>query len=247
MNLILTGTVASLLAALGTGIGGLVIFAIPRISDRLLDTALGFAAGVMLAATSFCLLIPALETGGIGPAVIGMALGSITFVFAERFTPHIHHIVAFKDPVHYPSRLWLFVLAVAIHNFPEGVAVGVSFGRGETGTGVAVATGIWLQNIPEGLAVAAAVLRAQATKRKAFWVAFLTGLVEPIGGILGISTVSLTECILLYGLAFAVGAMLFVISSEVIPETHLRGNGRQASAGVVAGFLVMLVLDNALS
>lgn len=243
MNLIIIGGLASLLAGLATGVGALLVFLVRRVSDRFLDASLGFAAGVMLAATSFSLLVPAIE-GGIGQTVIGTILGTIFLIYAEKFTPHLHHVTGIKGPSSQLNKLWLFILAITIHNFPEGMAVGVGFGGGDISAGTTLAIGIGLQNIPEGLAVALPLLREKSTRQKAFLIALLTGLVEPVGGILGVSIVSIGEFLLPYGLAFAAGAMLFVISEEIIPETHSQGNDREATIGVIVGFVVMMVLDN---
>ena len=247
MNLIVLGSVASLLAGLATGVGALLVFLVRRVSDRFLDASLGFAAGVMLAATSFSLLVPAIEIGGIWKTVIGIILGTVFLIYAERFIPHMHHVTGIKGPSSQLNKLWLFILAITIHNFPEGIAVGVGFGGGDMKAGTTLAIGIGLQNMPEGLAVALPLLREKSTRWKAFLIALLTGLVEPIGGFLGISVVSIGKFLLPYGLAFAAGAMLFVISEEIIPETHSRGNDREATIGVITGFIIMMVLDTIFS
>jgi len=236
MSLIALGSLASLLAGLATGVGALLIFLVRRVSDRFLDASLGFAAGVML-------LVPAIEIGGIWKTVIGIILGTVFLIYAERFTPHMHHVTGIKGPSTQLNKLWLFILAITIHNFPEGMAVGVGFGGGDIKAGITLAIGIGLQNMPEGLAVALPLLREKSTRGKAFLIALLTGLVEPIGGFLGISIVSIGKYLLPYGLAFAAGAMLFVISEEIIPETHSRGNDREATIGVIVGFIIMMVLD----
>jgi len=244
MSIILIGSLASLIAGLATGMGALLVFFIKRVSDRFLDASLGFAAGIMLAATTFSLIIPAIEIGGICKTVIGIVLGTLFLIYAERFTPHMHRVAGIKGPSTALSKLWLFVLAIAIHNFPEGMAVGVGFGSGNIRTGTILAIGIGLQNMPEGLAVAIPLLREKTTRLKAFLIALFTGLVEPIGGFWGISIVSVGKFLLPYGLAFAAGAMLFVISEEIIPETHSRGNDREATIGIIVGFIIMMVLDN---
>ncbi len=243
LNLILTGTLASLLAGLATGVGALPVFFVRKISDRFLDTSLGFSAGVMLAATSFSLIIPAIEIGGIWKTVAGIILGALFLIYAEKLIPHMHRVTGIKGPSTTLSRLWLFILAITIHNFPEGMAVGVGFGGGDIKAGIGLSIGIALQNIPEGLAVALPLLREKNTRAKAFLIALLTGLIEPIGGFLGISVVSIGNFLLPYALAFAAGAMLFVISEEIIPETHSRGNDRQATIGIIIGFIIMMVLD----
>jgi len=244
MNMILIGSLASLLAGLATGIGAILVFFIPKPSDKFLDASLGFAAGVMLAASSFSLIVPAIEIGGIWKTVIGIVLGTVFLFYAERLIPHAHYVAGVKGPSTKLSKIWLFILAITIHNFPEGMAVGVGFGGGDIKAGTSLAIGIGLQNIPEGLAVAFPLLRVGSTKSKAFLIALLTGLVEPIGGFLGISIVSIGKFLLPYGLAFAAGAMLLVITEEIIPETHSRGNDREASIGVILGFIIMMVLDN---
>jgi len=244
MGMILAGSLASLLAGLATGVGGLLVFFVRRVSDKFLDASLGFAAGVMLAASAFSLIVPALEIGGVWRVVLGIVLGAVFLVYAERFTPHIHRIAGTRGPATHLSRLWLFILAITIHNLPEGLAVGVGFGEGDVRAGAVLAIGIGLQNVPEGLAVALPLLREGNTKLKAFLIALFTGLVEPMGGFLGISVVSMGKFLLPYGLAFAAGAMLFVISEEIIPETHSRGNDREATIGVIAGFLIMMILDS---
>ena len=244
MNLIFVGSLASLCAGLATAVGALPIFFVRRVSDRFLDSSLGFAAGVMLAATSFSLLVPAIEIGGVWKTVFGIVLGAVFLVCAERLTPHMHHVTGIKGPSTELGKVWLFILAITIHNFPEGIAVGVGFGGGNIVAGTKLAIGIGLQNMPEGLAVALPLMREDSTRAKAFLVALLTGMVEPVGGFLGISIVSLGEFILPYGLAFAAGAMLFVISEEIIPETHSRGNDREATIGLLIGFIIMMVLDN---
>lgn len=244
MNMILAGCLASLLAGLATGLGGALVLLIRKVSDKFLDASLGFAAGIMLAASSFSLIVPAIESGGVGKTVLGILLGSLFLIFAEMLTPHLHRVTGIKGPSTRLSGLWLFILAITIHNFPEGLAVGVGFGDGNIRAGTVLAIGIGLQNLPEGLAVALPLLREGNSRLRAFLVALVTGLVEPIGGLIGISIVSIGKFLLPYGLAFAAGAMLFVISEEIIPETHSRGNDREATFGLILGFVVMMALDN---
>lgn len=243
---------ASLCAGLATGVGALPVFAAREISSRARDGMLGLAAGVMLAATSFSLIAPAIEYAGGGlsavmAVVIGMLVGAVFLDLVDRYSPHRHFV---KGPEGLISssltRIWLFVIAITIHNFPEGLAVGVGFGGGDVGNGIALAIGIGLQNVPEGLAVALALLGENYSRGRAFLVALLTGLVEPVGGFLGLAVVQWMQEILPYGLAFAAGAMLFVISDEIIPETHRKGHERVATYAVVIGFLVMMFLDNTL-
>jgi len=245
-NLILIGFIASLLAGLATGLGAVLVLFFKKVTAKFLDSALGFAAGVMLSATFFSLLLPAIEKGGILKTVTGFILGVLFVNYADKFIPHKHFVRGEKGPVSSLRKLWLFIFAITIHNFPEGLAVGVGFGDGDIKAGTVLAIGIGLQNIPEGLAVSFPLLREGYKRFPAFLIGLLTGLVEPVGGLLGISLVSLGKFLLPYGLAFAAGAMLFVISEEIIPESHSRGNDRQATMGIIIGFLLMMILDTLL-
>jgi ZIP family zinc transporter len=244
LDLIIIGFTASLIAGSATGAGALPVLFLKEISDRVLDVMLGFSAGVMLAASSFSLLIPAIELGGIVVGTTGLAIGALTLHIIDRYIPHRHFI---SGPEGYSVRLarvWLFVLAVTIHNFPEGMAVGVSFGGGDISRGIVIAMAIGLQNMPEGLAVAFPLVREGYGRNKALWYSTLTGLVEPIGGLLGVALVTLCQNILPGGLAFAAGAMIFIVSDEMIPESHRKGFEREATFGLVIGFIVMMILDN---
>ncbi len=238
------GSVASLLAGLATGVGALPVLFTKNVSDKFLDVMLGFSAGVMLAATFFSLLVPAIGLGGIWVAVFGIILGAVALHMADRFIPHFHPALGAEGPSSKLSRVWLFALAITIHNFPEGLAVGVSFGSGDVAAGLVVAMAIGLQNMPEGLAVALPLLREGYSGRKSLGYGTLTGLVEPVGGLLGVALVSIFHPILPWALAFAAGAMLFVVSDEIIPESHRKGFERQATFGLVAGFIVMMFLDS---
>jgi ZIP family zinc transporter len=222
---------------------GFAVLFTRQFSERILDVMLGFAAGVMLAATAFSLLIPAIELGGIWIAVLGTVIGGLFLHLVDRFTPHLHFISGPEGPSSNLRRIWLLIIAITIHNFPEGLAVGVSFGSGDMGAGTALATGIGLQNTPEGLAVALPLVREKYHRRKALWYATLTGLVEPLGGLLGVAIVSLARPLLPLGLAFAAGATLFVVCDEMIPESHRKGHERDATFGLMAGFVIMMVLD----
>ena len=237
------GSVASLVAGLATGFGALPVLFTKRVSDKLLDVMLGFAAGVMLAATSFSLLVPSIDLGGPWVAVLGLLLGAVVLHLIDRFIPHFSPAFGVEGPPSRLSRIWLFVLAITIHNFPEGLAVGVSFGSGDVAAGLVIATAIGLQNMPEGLAVALPLLREGYTRRKALGYGTLTGLVEPLGGLLGAAIVVISKPLLPWGLAFAAGAMLFVIADEMIPESHRKGYEREATFGLIAGFVIMMLLD----
>ncbi|MEM3797888.1 MAG: ZIP family metal transporter [Candidatus Bathyarchaeia archaeon] len=238
------GSAASMLAGLATGAGALPVLFVRNFSDRLLDVMLGFSAGVMLAATFFSLLIPAISIGGIWVAVLGIVLGTVALHLADRLVPHFHPTLGEEGRPSKLSRFWLFTLAVTIHNFPEGLAVGVSFGTGDIAAGLVVAVAIGLQNMPEGLAVALPMLREGYSRRKSLGYSTLTGLIEPIGGLLGVALVSVFHQFLPLALAFAAGAMLFVVSDEIIPESHRKGFERQATFGLVVGFIVMMLLDS---
>ncbi|RJP76626.1 MAG: ZIP family metal transporter [Candidatus Zixiibacteriota bacterium] len=256
-DILFYGAIASLLAGFATGIGALPVFflkpdAVPR---QLLNILLGLAAGVMLAATSFSLVVPSIEYGTeiYGSSLIGVAITCL-FLFSggwvldliDKSVPHLHRIMGREGPPSKMSRVGLFIMAITIHNFPEGMAVGVGFGAGDFGGGLALAIGIGIQNMPEGLAVALPLIRDGRSRSFAWLVALATGLVEPIGGLFGAGLVTLARTVLPAALAFAAGAMLFVISDEIIPETHRHGTQRSATYGVIVGFIIMMALDNLL-
>jgi ZIP family zinc transporter len=218
------------------------------VSKRVQNALLGFAAGVMLAASFFSLILPALETGA-GPAVVGagILLGATCLWGLDLLIPHEHFVKGRQGPqADSLRRIWLFVIAITLHNIPEGLAVGVGFGTGNTATGFPLAFGIGLQNMPEGLAVAVALYRVGYSRAKAVGIALATGLVEPLGDLAGVIAVSLAAP-LPWGLAFAAGAMMLVVSNEIIPETHRSGLEKAASVGLMLGFVIMLYLDVSLS
>jgi ZIP family zinc transporter len=253
MSFVATGLIASLLAGLATGVGALPALFFKSVPDRLMSTLLGGAAGVMLAATSFSLIVPGIEHGnflwpGYGVYVVAISLffGAFCLDLIDRLLPHEHFTLGHEGPSSRMQRIWLFVIAITIHNFPEGLAVGVGFGSGDIASGTSLAIGIGLQNMPEGLAVALPLLGLGYSRLKAIGIATLTGLVEPVGGLLGIASVSVFHPVLPFGLAFAAGAMLFVISDEIIPETHAKGRSRMATFGIIVGFIIMMTLDNLL-
>ena len=243
-NVILWGVLATLATGVSSGIGAQPTLFTIRIGDKLLDGLLGFAAGVMLAATAFSLLVPSIETGGVWVTVAGLLLGAGFVALMDRIVPHIHFISGPEGPAS-PTlkRITLLILAITIHNFPEGMAVGVGFGSGDFNAGVALAVAIGLQNMPEGLAVALPLIREGFSRRKAIFYALLSGLVEPIGGFLGAAVVSVAAPLLPWGLSFAAGAMLYVVSEEMIPETHRKGFAKVGTTGLIIGFVVMMVLD----
>lgn len=247
----------SLILALGlvlpgvlTGVGALPIFFTKKVDQRLLDILLGGAAGVMLAATCFSLILPSIESGGGDLRAVlitsaGIFVGAVFLDLVDRYAPHQHLLDKRVEGGATDSlkKIWLFVIAITIHNIPEGMATGVAFGTDNIMNGVAIAIGIGLQNMPEGLAVALALVREGYTNKKAFVIALLTGLVEPLGALLGYGLVSFFQPILGFILAFAGGAMLFVISDEIIPETHSNGYEREATYGIIIGFIIMMILD----
>ncbi len=255
-EIIRLGFVASLAAGLFTGVGGLGVFFIRRLSARLEDGMLSAAAGIMLAATFFSLIQPGIEfgaaqsgseTAGVLIVIAGLLLGAATLFLIHRHVPHEHFITGREGPDAAAfSRIWLFVIAITLHNFPEGMAVGVGFADGNLANGMPLATGIGLQNLPEGLAVAVSLLSLGYSRLTAFGLAALTGLAEPLGGVFGAAAVSLAAPLMAGTLGFAAGAMLFIISDEIIPETHSRGHENLATFTLLGGFAVMMYLDAAL-
>jgi ZIP family zinc transporter len=251
--LIAIGCLASLLAGLCTAVGALPVLAAWRISPRRQDVMLGFAAGVMLAASAFSLIVPGLDVATedygseLAAALIvslGMMLGAVSLWLINAYVPHEHFILGREGGVSTSlRRIWLFVIAITLHNFPEGMAVGVGYGAGDIGQANALAIGIGLQNLPEGLAVAIALVGEGYPRWQAFVVALITGLVEPVGGLLGVTAVTIAQPLLPWGLAFAAGAMIFVISSEIIPETHRKGAKIESTFGLMIGFVIMMTLD----
>lgn len=235
---------ASLIASLSTGAGALPIILKRQFSEDALDTMLGFSAGIMLAAAAFGLLTPSIRIGGHLTAALGLMTGAIFLHIIDRFIPHFHPVAGLEGPKSRFSKHWLFIFAMTIHNFPEGLAVGVGFGTGDIAIGMSVAVAISMQNAPEGLAVAIPLLREKYNRIKAIGYATLTGLVEPIGAFLGLMFMSITDSILSLGLAFAAGSMLFVVMDEMVPESHKKGFGRKATFGLLIGFTVMILFNS---
>lgn len=252
-NLIWLGLSASLAAGMCTAVGGLGIFLFRRLSDRMEDVLLSLAAGIMLAATFFSLLLPGIafaeaqtQSKPLAVTIVsaGLLIGAISLYLIHRFAPHEHFLNGRQGPdAPLLGRIWLFVIAITLHNFPEGMAVGVGFAGGDFANGLSVATGIGLQNIPEGLAVAASLRVVDYSRSQAFVIACLTGLVEPLGGLIGAAAVSLAQPLMPWTLGFAAGAMLFIISDEIIPETHRGGYENLATFSLLGGFVVMMFLD----
>lgn len=247
------GLLATFIASLGTGVGAVPIILVRRASAQVKDVLLGTAAGLMLGAVAFSLVLPALDSTedlGYGPAS-GAALVGVALLLGAVALWGIHHVVPHEHLHKGPegaegfrgNRLWLFVLAIALHNFPEGLAVGVGFGGGDSATGLVLMLVIFLQNLPEGFIVALAILSMGGSLGKAIGIALLTGLVELFGGLFGASMVSLSAQVLPWALGGAAGAMLFVIGHEIIPETHRRGHETPATFGLLFGFAVMMWMD----
>ena len=242
-----------LLTALGVGgatiLGALLGFIFRNISRRFSDVVLSFAAGVMLAAAVIGLILPSLQSGekyALVIAVAGIFAGALCLNLIDKLVPHLHRLVG-NDRENHPdarlSKVLLFVLAIAIHNLPEGLAAGVGFGSGDATQALVIAGGIALQNIPEGMVIIAPMLAAGLNPRKTFFIAALTGLVEVVGTVVGYYAVHLATFILPFALSFAGGTMLYIISDEMIPETHSGGNQRGATYALLAGFCLMLAVD----
>jgi ZIP family zinc transporter len=242
-----------LLTALGVGLstifGSVTGFIFKKISHKFSDIVLSFAAGVMLAAAVLGLILPSVEYGGkygLLITVLGIFAGAWCLNLIDKLVPHLHSLVGSDIEDHKNenlSRVLLFVTAIAIHNLPEGIAAGVGFGAGDTAGALVIAGGIALQNIPEGMVIIGPMLAAGVTPKKTFICAVITGLVEIFGTLIGYFAVSVASAILPFALAFAGGTMLYVISDEMIPETHSHGSQRGATYSLLAGFCLMLVTD----
>ncbi|MBE7077560.1 MAG: ZIP family metal transporter [Clostridiales bacterium] len=244
-----------LLTALGVGgatiIGALIGFLFKNPSHKFNDIILSFAAGVMLAAAVFGLILPSLEYGGnwsILVTVVGILLGAVCLNLIDKLVPHLHKMTGLDQESHPEktaqlNKVLLFVIAIAMHNLPEGIAAGVSFGTENVAQALTVAGGIALQNIPEGMVIIAPMIAAGMSKKRTFLIALATGVVEVIGTLIGYFAVSISTIILPFALAFAGGTMLYVISDEMIPETHSHGNERGATYALLIGFALMLTFD----
>ena len=242
-----------LLTALGVGgatiIGAAIGFLCKDVSHKFSDIVLSFAAGVMLAAAVLGLVLPSLDYGGdlkLLITVLGIFAGAVCLNFVDKLVPHLHKLMGPDQEEHNNanlSKILLFVAAIAIHNLPEGIAAGVGFGSGDVTQAFLIAGGIALQNIPEGMVIIGPMLAAGVSKKKTFVCAMLTGLVEVVGTLIGYFAVSVASVILPFALAFAGGTMLYVISDEMIPETHAHGQERGATYALLVGFCLMLVMD----
>ncbi len=244
-----------LLTALGVGgasvIGALFGFVFKKMSHKFSDIVLSFAAGVMLAASVIGLVLPSLEYGGDFPLLVtvaGVFCGAFCVNMIDKAVPHLHKLTG-MDQENHPetqeqlNKVLLFVIAIAIHNLPEGIAAGVGFGTGNTAEALTIAGGIALQNIPEGMVIIGPMLATGMSNSRTFMIALATGIVEVVGTLLGYFAVSISTAVLPFALAFAGGTMLYVISDEMIPETHSHGSERGATYSLIAGFCLMLVFD----
>lgn len=248
---------AGMVAAAATAAGAVPALFMRRLSQKLLDVMLGFGAGVMLAACMFSLIVPALalltDSGASpwrssGSVALAILLGGAFMLLLERLVPH-QHFIKDEDRLRGQTlrRSWLFVFAIALHNIPEGLAIGASFAGGDTAAATALATGIAVQDIPEGLVVAMALLAVGYSRALAVGIAVLSGLTEPVMAIIGAAVLGGSSLLLPWGLALAAGAMLFVISHEMIPESHRQGHELAATNGLMLGFVLMMLLDTALA
>lgn len=244
-NPVINGLIGGLFITLLNTFGALFVLFMRKVSVKFLDSALGFAAGVMLTASFTSLILPGIEYGGIWPVIIGMIIGVFFLDLADRYIPHMHFIKGKEGgSTGRIKAVWLFIIAITLHNMPEGLAVGVGFGSGNLKDAFTLMMAIGLQNIPEGLAVSISSLNAGLGKRfYASFVGIRAGLVEIPLAILGAWAVVSMKVILPYAMGFAAGAMLYVISDEIIPETHRKGHERAATMGLMTGALVMLYLD----
>ena len=242
-----------LFTAVGVGaatvFGSLLGFVFKKVSHKFSDVVLSFAAGVMLSASVLGLILPSLEYGGkygIVITIAGVFVGAVCLNLIDKLVPHLHRLTGI-DPEHKADsrtdKVLLFVLAIAIHNLPEGIAAGVGFGSGDTTQALIIAGGIALQNIPEGMVIIAPMLSAGIKPQRTFLIAAVTGFVEVIGTLIGYFAVSVSTVILPFALSFAGGTMLYIISDEMIPETHAHGNERAATYALLVGFCLMLLTD----
>lgn len=240
-----------LLTALGVGgatvVGAGLGFLFKNITHKFSDIAISFAAGIMLCAAVIGLILPSLDYGvqyvNLLITAIGVIVGAIVINLADKFVPHLHKLMGTTNEDKKLSKILLFVLAIAIHNLPEGLAAGVSFGSENINHALVIAGGIALQNIPEGMVIIAPMLSSGVSKGKTFFIASLTGVIEVIGTLIGYFASSISAIVLPFALAFAGGAMLYVISHEMIPETHAHGYQKGATYSLIIGFLLMLIVD----
>ncbi|AWI85378.1 ZIP family metal transporter [Alloyangia pacifica] len=253
MQDILWGVGGGMIAALATTVGAIPALIGRKMTQATSDMMLGFAAGVMLSASYFSLIIPGIEVGQeqTGSVWIAAAIAAFGIAFGSGFVAWLNHAIPHEHFKTGPeggadqatfARIWLFVLAISIHNFPEGLSIGVAYGL-DRANGLSVMTGISLQDMPEGLAVAVALVGLGYSRGRALFYTALTGMVEPVGALLGVVAVSVSSVLLPWGLTFAAGAMLYIISHEIVPETHRNGHQKRATTGLIFGLILMMFLD----
>lgn len=235
-----------------TALGTLPVLFVREAPRRLMDALMGMAAGIMVAASCWSLLQPAIELGGPLRAAAGLIAGGAFLYIADQFLPHLHP--EFPDearPEGHPTHAWrratLLMFAITLHNFPEGLAIGVAFAADEPSAAVALAIGIGLQNIPEGLAIALPLRREGMSRWRAFYYGQLSAIIEPVAGVIGAGLALAVTAILPYAMGFAAGAMLYVVVEELLPETERSGNTDVATLGFIGGFALMMLLDTGLS
>jgi ZIP family zinc transporter len=247
---ILQAFIATVGTYLLTVVGTLPVLFFRSAPRRLMDAMMGFAAGVMVAASCWSLLVPAIESAGVFVAAAGLLVGAAFIYAADQVLPHLHPEFPDEASAEGPRVAWrqsaLLMLAMTLHNFPEGMAVGVSFGGGDVGSAIALTIGIGLQNVPEGLAIALPLRRGGMSRGRSFFWGQLSAAIEPVAGVLGAVLVLASSAFLPLGMAAAAGAMLYVVVEELIPETVRSGTIDIATLGFIAGFTVMMTLDNAL-
>ncbi|HEX9611760.1 MAG TPA: ZIP family metal transporter [Gemmatimonadales bacterium] len=247
---VMQGTLAGVGTWLLTALGSVPVLFVREAPRRLMDLLMGFAAGIMVAASCWSLLVPAMERGGVAPALAGLLAGAAVLYVLDQALPHLHPEFPDEATREGPPLAWrrstLLIAAITLHNFPEGLAVGVGYGGTGGAAATALAIGIGLQNLPEGLAVALPLRREGMNRWKALWYGQLTAVVEPVAALLGAAVVSQVAAVLPFTMAFAAGAMLYVVVEELIPETVRTGNIDVATIGFIVGFAVMMALDNLL-
>ena len=247
-NILVAALLAGSICMFMTLIGSLPALLGRRITDKMIDVGLGFSAGIMLVASFTSLILPGIEMGGIDLVIPGFILGTLVIYLIDKILPHEHIIKGYEGPPHLRRRIkavWLIVFAIIIHNIPEGLAVGAAITY-SIKYGVLLAIAIGIQDIPEGLAVAIPLISIGMKTRIAIGIAFLSGLIELIGAVLLVFVMSFSKTLLPIILGFAGGAMIYVVSHEVIPETHRHGYEEEATLGFLIGFMIMLILDTLL-
>lgn len=257
MSPILLGFLGSLFAGLATVLGAIPLLAVSKISKKAEIISIGFSSGIMLAASFFCLLVPGFETANnyfsnqllaISIVILGFVLGVVFIWTVDCYLSDNPIELLSKSKIKVQNKsfvasLWLFIIAITIHNFPEGMAVGIALGNGEMQFGLPLAIGIGIQNIPEGFIVAISAMSLGYGRGRAFLIALFSGLVEPVGGLVGVGLVQLSHYLLPLGLGFAAGAMLFVIIHKMLPEIQSEKYHTQSTVGFMIGMILMMILD----